>query len=149
LKRIAEAGFSHIHWCHHWNTGFVYSNCEIEQIAGRLRDFGLKLNDLHASAGVEKAWVSSLEYERLAGVELVKNRINMTARLASDVIVMHIATEPEDAEDRTLFWTQLQKSLNAIEPCAKDHGVRIAIENIYEFETVERVLSIIDWLLKM
>ena len=23
LKRIADAGFSHIHWCHHWSTDFI------------------------------------------------------------------------------------------------------------------------------
>ncbi|MBL7064556.1 MAG: sugar phosphate isomerase/epimerase [Anaerolineae bacterium] len=143
LKRIAEAGFSHVHWCHHWRTDFVYSDCEIEQIARWLQDFGLKLNDLHASAGVEKAWVSSLEYERLAGVELVKNRISMTARLSSDVIVMHIPSEPEDAGERNVFWTQVLKSLDAIEPYARDHGVRIAIENLGpdSFKTIERILS--------
>ena len=143
LKRIAEVGFSHIHWCHHWRTDFVYSDCEIEQIARWLQDFGLKLNDLHASAGVEKAWVSSLEYERLAGVELVKNRISMTARLSSDVIVMHIPSEPEDAGGKNAFWTQVLKSLDAIEPYARDHGVRIAIENLGpgSFKTIERILS--------
>jgi sugar phosphate isomerase/epimerase len=143
LKRIAEAGFSHVHWAHHWRTDFVYSDHEIEQIAKWLRDFGLELNDLHASAGVEKAWVSPLEYERLAGVELVQNRIDMTARLSSDVIVMHIRREPEDREENSLFWTQVQRSLDAIEPYARARGVRIAIENLYpdSFGTIEKILS--------
>lgn len=143
LKRIAEAGFSHVHWCHHWRTDFVYSDHEIEQIAKWLRDFGLELNDLHASAGVEKAWVSTVEYERLAGVELVKNRIDMTARLLSDVIVMHIRREPEDSEENSLFWTQVQRSLDAIEPYARARGVRIAIENLRpgSFDTIEKILS--------
>ena len=48
LKRIAEAGFSHVHWCHHWNTDFLYSPYEIAQIAEWLDDFGLRLLDLHA-----------------------------------------------------------------------------------------------------
>jgi sugar phosphate isomerase/epimerase len=143
LKRIAEAGFSHIHWCHHWRTDFIYSDCEIEQIAKWLYEYGLKVNDLHASAGVEKGWVSAMEYERLAGVELVKNRISMTARLSSDVIVMHVPSEPEDAGERNVFWTQLLKSLDAIEPYARDHGVRIAIENLYpdNFGTIGKIFS--------
>ncbi|MCX7935928.1 MAG: hypothetical protein N3A66_11800, partial [Planctomycetota bacterium] len=41
LRRIAAAGFSHVHWCHHWNTDFLYARCEIEQIASWLKDFGL------------------------------------------------------------------------------------------------------------
>jgi hypothetical protein len=24
LRQIAEAGFSHVHWCHHWNA---YTKC--------------------------------------------------------------------------------------------------------------------------
>ncbi len=143
LKRIAEAGFSHVHWCHHWRTDFIYSDCEIQQIAEWLEDYGLRLNDLHASAGVEKSWVSRLEYERLAGVELVKNRIAMAARLSTDVIIMHVPAEPEDPAEASALWSQLLKSLDAIEPYAKDYGVRIAIENLFpdNFPTIERILS--------
>ena len=146
LKRIAEAGFSHIHWCHHWNTDFIYLDCEIEQIAKWLQDYDLKLNDLHASAGIEKSWWSPLEYGRLAGVELVKNRISMAARLSSDVIIMHVTSEREGGEKKNVSWTQLLKSLDAIQPYARDHGVRIAIENLFpdnfdNFQTIEKILS--------
>ena len=143
LKRIAEAGFSHIHWCHHWHTDFVYSDPEVDQIAAWMHDYSLQLCDLHASAGVEKSWTSSREYERLAGVELVKNRIAMAARLESDVIIMHVPAEPEEAEENEVFWTQLHKSLDALEPFARDRGVRIAIENLFpdNFRTIEKILS--------
>jgi sugar phosphate isomerase/epimerase len=143
LRKIAEAGFSYIHWTHHFNTDFVYLDCEVEQIVRWLAEYGLKVNDLHASAGVEKAWVSALEYERLAGVELVKNRISMTAKLSSDVIVMHIPSEPQDAQRNEVFWSQVQKSLDSIEPYASDHGVRIALENLYpdNWRTLEKLFS--------
>ena len=62
---------------------------EIRQIERWLREFNLAVNDLHGSAGREKAWGSPREYERLAGVELVKNRIDMAARLGTDVVIMH------------------------------------------------------------
>lgn len=29
LRRIAHAGFSHVHWCHQWKTDFLYANCEV------------------------------------------------------------------------------------------------------------------------
>ena len=43
LRRIAEAGFSHVHWCHHWSTDFLYSRWEIEQIAAWLEACALAL----------------------------------------------------------------------------------------------------------
>jgi sugar phosphate isomerase/epimerase len=143
LRRIAEAGFSHLHWCHHWRTDFVYSDPEIDQIAKWMHDYGLKMCDVHASAGVEKSWISTLEYERLAGVELVKNRIKMAARLSSDVIIMHVPAEPQDPQENSLFWTQLGMSLDALEPYSRDHGVRIAIENLFpdNFGTLEKIMS--------
>jgi sugar phosphate isomerase/epimerase len=130
LKRIADAGFTHVHWCHQWNTDFFYNDSEIKQIKKWFSEYGLKLNDLHASAGKEKCWVSNTEYERLAGVELVKNRIEMTARLGSDVIVMHPSNTQhligsEDKHKESLF-----RSLDELQPFAKQHGVRIALENV-------------------
>ncbi len=73
LRHIADAGFTHIHL----GSDFIYSQSEIDQIKTWLNDFGLKMVDLHASHGIEKNWVSLHNYERLAGVELVKNRICM------------------------------------------------------------------------
>jgi len=143
LKRIAAAGFSHVHWCHHWNTDFLYDDCEIEQIARWMRQFGLQLTDLHASAGQEKAWGSLREYERLAGVELVKNRITMAARLGSDVIIMHMPPGLDEADQKDAFWSQFRKSLDALEPYARTCGVRIAIEN-GRFEIIENLLNMYD-----
>lgn len=140
LRRIAEAGFTHVHWCHQWNTDFLYSPPEIDQIAAWLREFHLSLLDLHASDGVEKCWVSPREYERLAGVELVKNRIAMAARLGSDVIILHTGREPKEAEPRQVFWTQLWKSLDELEPFARANGVRIALEN-GQFSVIRHVFD--------
>jgi sugar phosphate isomerase/epimerase len=146
LARIAAAGFSHVHWCHQWNTDFVYADPEIEQIGAWLHDYGLQVCDMHASAGVEKWWLSPREYERLAGVELVKNRIRMAARLSCDVIIMHVPAEPEDTTENNLFWTRLLKSLDALQPYAREHGVRIALENLFpeNFDTLEKILAEYD-----
>lgn len=121
LKRIADAGFTHIHWCHQWNTDFVYMDAEIDQIGKWLKEYGLQLLDLHGSVGPEKSWLSSREYERLAGVELVKNRIDMTARLGGGAVIMHIPGEPGSEP--------LHRSLQDLESFALERGVRIAVEN--------------------
>jgi len=135
LKHIAEAGFSHIHWCHHWNTDFLYSRWEIEQIRKRLGEYGLRLLDLHGSAGNEKDWASAEEYQRRAGVELVRNRIEMTAFLAADVVIMHVPHDPEAVPVR--------RSLDELEPFAAQRQVRIAIEN-GSFEAIGKLLSEYD-----
>ncbi len=132
LKNIAEAGFTHIHWCHHWNTDFIYSKWEIEQIKKWLDDYGLKLLDLHGSAGNEKSWASPQEYQRLSGVELVKNRIDMTAYLSADVVIMHVPGDPDSIP--------IRKSLDEIEPFARERNVRIAIEN-GKFEAIKKLFS--------
>ncbi len=132
LRRIADAGFTHIHWCHHWNTDFAYTRPEIEQIGTWLVEYGLTLLDLHASVGPEKNWFSPKEYERQAGVELVKNRIEMAARLGSDVIIMHYPKEPRNKPVR--------RSLDELEGFARQHSVRIALEN-GSFDAVEPLLA--------
>ena len=139
LRLIADAGFSHVHWCHHWNDDFLYSDVEVSQISRWLAECRLSLNGAHATTGVEKYWASPLEYERLAGVELVKNRISMTARLGSDVIVMHLFHgDPPPADD--LARPQLLKSLDDLEPFARRSGVRIALEN-GDWNEIETLLS--------
>ena len=141
LRRIAAAGFSHVHWCHHWNTDFLYADSEVEQIGKWLRELGLSLTDLHGSAGVEKAWGSPQEYERLAGIELVKNRIDMAARLGADVVIMHFPAEPAEPEP---FWARMRRTLDELEPFARSHGVRIAIENMSRdnFDAIERLFAL-------
>ena len=129
LRAIGRAGFSHVHWCHHWCTDFLYSKPEIDQIARWLGGFGLRVIDLHGSIGKEKRWMSGAEYERLSGLELARNRFEMTARLGGDAVVMHIGSEPADPAAAGAFWDLARRTLDELEPDARSAGVRIALEN--------------------
>jgi sugar phosphate isomerase/epimerase len=129
LRLIAEAGFTHVHWCHQWSTDFVYDTAEVDQIGRWLERFGLGLTDLHGSAGIEKCWTSPREHERLAGVELVKNRVRMAAALGGDVVIMHAGTGSQAREGTRRHRERLNRSLDALEPFCRTHGVRLAIEN--------------------
>ena len=139
LRRIAEAGFSHVHWCHQWNTDFVYAAPEVAQIEAWLRDFGLQLIDLHGSVGPEKNWGSPREHERLAGVELVANRVEMAGRLGGDAAIMHLPGRDEDDPEEA-YWERMWRSLDALAPVARRCGVRIAIEN-GKFDDIGRVFD--------
>jgi sugar phosphate isomerase/epimerase len=140
LTAIAEAGFTHVHWCHQWNGDFLYGDAEIEQIERWLKDLGLGVTDLHGTNGREKCWTSSREYERLAGVELVKNRVDMAARLGTDVVIMHIEPHEDDDVYGETYWTQLFRSLDELRSFAGNRGVRLAIE-LGDMEPIEKVLE--------
>jgi hypothetical protein len=36
LREIAAAGFSHTHWCHEWNTDYLYAEEEVARIGAVL-----------------------------------------------------------------------------------------------------------------
>jgi sugar phosphate isomerase/epimerase len=129
LERIAAAGFTHIHWCHHWNTDFFYSEPEITQISHWLDGYNLRLLNLHASQGVEKYWCSFLEYQRQAGVALLQNRISMAAQLGADVVIIHVPSN-DDAKTRAVKLGPVRRSLDELVPFAKKQDIHIAVENM-------------------
>jgi len=139
LRRIADAGFTHVHWCHQWNTDFIYTEPELDHIEAVMGEVGLHLLDLHGTVGPEKNWGSALEYERLAGVDILRNRMEMTARLGGDVVIMHLPGG--DADE---WWPRIAASLDEARALASERGLRIAVENggsHESFDDIERVLD--------
>lgn len=131
LRRIAEAGFTHVHWCHHWFSDFLYSHHEITQISHWMEEFGLAVLNIHASAGQEKIWGDLREYIRLSGIELVQNRIEMAATLHSDTLILHVPYPPEGQETLdSEFAGQCFRSMDVLTAFARARGVRIALENM-------------------
>ena len=137
LKAIADHGFSHVHWCHHWSGDFMYDEHEMAHIGRLLDEYGLQVADVHGSEGREKFWYSPQEYARLAGVDLVKNRVDFCARFGGDAVVMHAYPLPTDPEMAAFIWGQLCKTLDALEPYCVERGVKIAIENLIDFQGVK------------
>ena len=102
LRYIAEArekagkGFTHLHWCHQWNTDHFYTFDEMIYIKGLLRKYDLKLLDIHGTDGSIGwgplcCWYNPQEVYRKQGVDIVKNRIQMVHMLeGSGTVMMHI-----------------------------------------------------------
>jgi sugar phosphate isomerase/epimerase len=131
LRRIAEAGFTHVHWCHHWFSDFLYSLHEVAQIAHWMDEFGLAVLNIHASAGQEKIWGDLREYIRLSGIELVQNRIEMAATLNSDTVILHVPYPPEgQGTPDSEFAGQCYRSMDVLTAFARARSVRIALENM-------------------
>jgi sugar phosphate isomerase/epimerase len=166
LEKIARTGFTHIHWCHEWSGDYLYSVYEMFQIKAWCKELGLKVKGIHASQGVErepfnpnnpvdvftddtKHYASLNEYNRLAGVELVKNRIDLAHSLEAGTIVLHF-TQPfgvfeANEEYRSHVYRQAMKSFDELEYYCKIRGIVLCLENagatpqnhsIYQFDTL-------------
>jgi len=140
LRAIAEAGFTHVHFCHEWNTDRLYTAEEVAQIARWLKQFGLGVTDLHASAGAERRWGAPEPEVRRAGEALVANRIDMAAELGTDVIILHLPDRAEDAGDDPTSWDGVWASLDVLTAAGRRRGVRIALEN-GRFDDLEFVFA--------
>ncbi len=155
VKNIAKAGFTHIQWIHDWDGEYLYSPSEMFQVRDLLRDCGLRAHTIHASEGgkrtvirdgvpvfrngerfseIRKDYTSANEYTRLAGVDLLKNRIDLCSHIGASAMVLHMQMpwqwfeeNPQNKED---YFRQVYKSFDEIAPYAKAAGVRIALENL-------------------
>lgn len=154
LKMIAEAGFTHIHWCHEWDGDYIYSSFEMLQIKEWFEKYGLKAKSLHASKGSRKSivdrvsgyfrkdYTSEIEWNRLAGVELIKNRVDLAAILGAREIVLHMylpyVTFYEQPGYKDGFFSQVTRSLDELEPYCLKKGVMICLENLLEAPAEEQ-----------
>lgn len=152
LKAIAEAGFTHIHWCHHWCTDFFYTAPELRTIKQAFKDFGLTLLDIHGSTGSEKCWYSTDESVRQAGVLLVRNRLEMFAELGGiGTLMMHIPgyrysmTEEERAV-QTAQLEALYRTLDELMADCEKYNCPIAVENMPDdtFEVINALMKKYD-----
>jgi sugar phosphate isomerase/epimerase len=150
LARIAGAGFSHVHWCHEWSGDYSYSIYEMLQIKGWFRELGLKARGIHATDGANRKgpamyrypwteqntrnYTAENEYNRLAGVELIKNRVDLACELETGEVVLHMQLPyklfEEDPEYKARYYAQACRSLDELEPYCKARHVRICLENL-------------------
>ena len=156
IYELAEAGFTHCSWGHQWCTDFMYCSAEIAEIRRVIKDAGIKLLDIHGSQGGEKCWYAPVEYMRLAGVELVKNRIEMLAELEGEGVVVlhgpntkfhHETISAEDTDRRcknALLWIDYAfRTLDELMPTLEKCGTKIALENLIrdDWGLVDRYLE--------
>lgn len=154
LKQIREAGFTHVHWCHEWDGEYIYSVYEMQQLQEWFQEFGLRAKSLHASKGSRlktairkeynnrKDYTSFNEYNRLAGVELVQNRLDLAYLLGAKEIVLHMyvpyMTFQEEPGTEGIFYRQAFRSFDELMPYAKERGIRICLESMPEAPAEEQ-----------
>lgn len=175
LQKLNAAGVTHVHWAYDWDFEYAYSKWEMIQIKELLDKYNIKVKGVHATEGNTRCRVkdgkpiflnrtrmrdnrkditSPHEYNRLAGVELVQNRVDLAHLLGATEIVLHLVVPYEDFENipgfKEKWYEQVFKSFDALEPYCKAMGVRIAIENMictpapYQFEKLDRLFARYD-----
>ncbi len=144
VRRIGEAGFDCIHWCQEWNTDYLYTEVEVREIKRWIDASSVEIRDMHGSAGVYKSWTAEKEYMRLAGVELVENRIRMLHDLGGSVLVMHIPRRLQYPVDTSAAWDVFRRSMDALVPLLEETGVRLAFENTEHPGSADVILEILQ-----
>lgn len=147
LKDISEAGFTHVHWCHEWDGDYIYSIYEMEQIREWLDKYHLQVKALHASKGTRRNtqtnlshyrrdYTSDWEYNRKAGVDLIKNRVDLANIIGATEIVLHLYIPTldfiENPSLKSNFYDRVCRSLDELQPYCADKNVRICMENLFD-----------------
>ncbi|MCH4886366.1 sugar phosphate isomerase/epimerase [Acidaminobacter sp. JC074] len=155
LDNIAKAGFSHVQWVHDWQSEYMYCDIEMVQIKEMLDKHKFQLKGIHATEGGTRArivdgkftfvnryrnvenrkdYTSLNEYTRLAGVELIKNRVDLAKVIGAEEIILHMQMPWEELraseEFKEKYWAQTLKSFDELEVYCKDKGIKIAVENV-------------------
>lgn len=155
ISNLAKAGFTHTQWMQNWEGEYLYSKSEMFQARDVMNHYGIKAHSIHASEGgkrtilvngekvfrnryrltdIRKDYTSTNEYCRLAGVDLLKNRIDLCTYLGASVMVLHMQLPYEmfekNEEDKKDYYKAVYKSFDEIKDYAVAAGVKIALENM-------------------
>lgn len=175
IQCLAKANFSHTQWIHDWEGEYLYSRSEMFQARDILRHYGLQAHTIHATEGgfrdkivdgkrvpfprerctrIRKDYTNPNNYLREAGVDLLKNRIDLCTYIGARAMVLHMQLpfgmfqrSKADMED---YYAQVCKSFDEVQPYAKAAGVKIALENLlftpveYQIDKFERMFERYD-----
>ena len=155
ISNLAKAGFTHTQWMQNWEGEYLYSPSEMFQARDILKYYNIHAHSIHASEGgrrtisingekvfrnryrfteIRKDYTSKNEYCRLAGVDLLKNRIDLCSHIGASVMVLHMQLPymmfEEQPEEKEIYYRQVFKSLDEVKDYAVAAGVRIAFENL-------------------
>ncbi|WP_192799678.1 sugar phosphate isomerase/epimerase family protein [Brucella anthropi] len=168
LDLIGEAGFTHINWNPDSGSSYSLADAEIEFTRRMIADAGLKTHTVHASNGVNrvselahsgpapfalesrKNILSSHEWQRQSGVELLKNRIDLAAALDASNVVLHVDITDDtfrSVESEKAFFEPLYRSLDDVQAYCTARKVQIAVETLFK-ANADNYLALYDRLFK-
>ena len=116
---------------HDMHGEYLYSGKEMLQLEDLLSKRGMHVRDVHGTHGKDPhgpqgmCW-STNEDDRQTGVQLIRNRIDLTEALGGSVLTLHVSSASTDAK-----MTAIYRTMQAAERYARQHHVRIALENMH------------------
>lgn len=133
----------------------MYSKSEMLQAGAVLKHYGVKGHSVHATeGGSRKDYTNANEYLRLAGADLLKNRIDLCTHMGANVMVLHMQLPFREFEKNESnmkdYYRQVYRSFDEIQGYAKAAGVKIALENLlltpmkYQIDKYERIFDRYD-----
>jgi sugar phosphate isomerase/epimerase len=131
LRRIAEAGFSHVSLSHSVEHANYHRAEGRDRIARLLESCGLELNYIHTPL---QRWfdLTSLDDQvRRVAIEAAKMAVKACAELQGDSVVVHATNEPDVHEAE--FAARVAAGLASLEELASfaaELSVKISLENL-------------------
>ncbi len=135
ITQVAEAGFN-VMFCHEWDTDKIIPKDEIKSIGQLLKEREIRMVDIHGSEGKKDYWLSEVSDTRKAGIELVRNRIEMASILGAGTVVMHIPSE----KDEGFSWGVVDNAINSLMPSLEKYNITLAFENLFGKEKNGKII---------
>lgn len=138
LRRLREAGFTHLHLAHKWTRREPFTEEEEANWTRDLEETGVRVLDTHGCHPKGINLSSDKDTDKQAAMDLFLHRLRLTRRLGGDAMVYHVPCNgpilPRQIED-------LLEALKRIEETARELGVAIALENHYLPDNDRRTLA--------
>lgn len=122
LRALAEASFTHVHWCHQWRSDFLYADSEIAQIGRWLHKLGSQA-ERRARLGRHREVL--VQHQRILPGWPGSNwsRIASTWRSSwAATMVMHVyppTVQPKLSGFNDFLFDQIRRSLDEISKCIR------------------------------
>ena len=138
LRRIREAGFTHLHFAHAFMRREPLSEEECEEIEQGLEAHGIKVLDGHGCHPLGINTWSPAEEDREEAILLLRHRLDLTKRFGGDSLVYHVPWQLQITDQIVAFFIE---GLKRVEEYARERGLGIALENHYTLEGDRRALE--------
>ncbi|MCC5842663.1 MAG: sugar phosphate isomerase/epimerase [Verrucomicrobia bacterium] len=128
LRRIRAAGFTHLHLAWKWTKPEPFTAEERAEWAEALAASGVRVQDVHGCHPRNVDLWSPEAKVREQALALFRDRIALTRAFGGDAVVYHVPWRGAVTREEIDF---LLEGLAALEETAREHEVKIAIENHY------------------
>lgn len=136
VPMVKKAGFDALSLMEIGEEGSVFLTTEERTgIKSMCNDYDITIDSLHAPLGSDIDVSSSNTRVRMYSVGVVKRAIDACIDIGCKIVCLHLSNDFEDPELDTRIKTA-HESLHHLVPYARQHGVCIALENLFRQNSI-------------